>query len=158
MSAAAGVAVTVGFWRGEQRQLEAELRDTVERDRQTAVQQHRITDRLRDEMRRATLAEADTAALLRAIEQDRIEREAVRRVQLASAPNPAATPTPSLAVAAYTVQRGDTFARIARTYGVTVAALVAANPNYDPRRMRVGEVVTLPTGAAISTAAATDGK
>lgn len=155
MSAAAGVALTVGFWRGEQRQLEAEIRDTLRRDQQTAVQQHRMNDRLREEMRRATLAEADTAALLRAIEQDRVEREAARRVQQASAPNPMATPAANIGTTAYTVQPRDTFARIARAYGVATTALIAANPNYDFRRMRVGEVIMLPPGAALQDPVAT---
>jgi LysM repeat protein len=44
----------------------------------------------------------------------------------------------------HTVQPGDTLAAIARKYGVTLAALEAANPQFQPTRLPVGSVLKLP--------------
>lgn len=43
------------------------------------------------------------------------------------------------------VQRGDTLTSIARSYGVSLRALRAANPDLDPRRLQIGQVVQIPT-------------
>jgi LysM repeat protein len=49
----------------------------------------------------------------------------------------------------HTVQPGDTLARLATRYGVTVEALVEANEIENPDLIRVGQVLTIPasTGA-----------
>lgn len=44
----------------------------------------------------------------------------------------------------HVVRSGDTPSVIARKYGVTVKALMAANPGLNPTRMKVGSVVKLP--------------
>jgi len=44
----------------------------------------------------------------------------------------------------HTVRGGETPAAIARNYGVSLNALLEANPTLDPRRMRVGQSVTIP--------------
>jgi tetratricopeptide (TPR) repeat protein len=44
----------------------------------------------------------------------------------------------------YTVKSGDTAAAIARKHGVKLELLLAANPGLEPKRMRVGQVLTLP--------------
>ena len=46
----------------------------------------------------------------------------------------------------YTVKAGDTFWRIAQQNYTTVAAIVTANPDTDPARLRVGERIILPFG------------
>ena len=56
------------------------------------------------------------------------------------------------AAATHRVRAGDTFYSIARLYGIDIAALSAANDLIDPSRLRVGQVLTLPT--AVQTAAA----
>ncbi|CAN5284894.1 hypothetical protein BH24ACT7_BH24ACT7_15630 [soil metagenome] len=54
-------------------------------------------------------------------------------------PGPAAT---------YLVRSGDTMGKIARTFDVATAALIAANPQVpDPNRIRPGQVLNLPAGA-----------
>ncbi len=58
-----------------------------------------------------------------------------------SAP-PSSAPPP--AAQTYTVQPGDTLYRIARRFGVTMAALVAANQISDPNKIRAGQVLTIP--------------
>ena len=45
----------------------------------------------------------------------------------------------------HTVAAGETAVRIARRYGVTLDALLAANPGLEPRRMRVGQVLNIPS-------------
>jgi len=42
------------------------------------------------------------------------------------------------------VAAGETALHIARRYGVTLDALLAANPGLEPRRMRVGQVLNIP--------------
>jgi len=44
----------------------------------------------------------------------------------------------------YTVGPGDTLDRIARRYGVKLSALQSANPTVDARRLRPGQVLTIP--------------
>jgi LysM repeat protein len=59
---------------------------------------------------------------------------------------PAAPAHPQHAAAAtYTVKAGDTPRAIARKYGVSVDALLAANPGLNPKRMKVGQTVNLPS-------------
>jgi LysM repeat protein len=44
----------------------------------------------------------------------------------------------------YTIQAGDTFQRIAREHNVSVQALLDANPDADPRRLRIGTEIIIP--------------
>ena len=46
--------------------------------------------------------------------------------------------------ATHTVRAGDTFARIAKEKGVSLGALMEANPDTDPRRLRIGQTLNLP--------------
>jgi LysM repeat protein len=43
------------------------------------------------------------------------------------------------------VKSGDTPRSIARKYGVSPDALLAANPGLDPRHMKIGQTVTVPS-------------
>ena len=52
------------------------------------------------------------------------------------------TPVPEARV--HIVKAGETLATIARAYGIKVDALQQANPGLNPRRMQVGQSVTLP--------------
>lgn len=56
---------------------------------------------------------------------------------------PSARPIQAAQAITYTVQAGDTLARLARTYGVTVEELVAANNIQDPNLILVGQVLTI---------------
>jgi LysM repeat protein len=42
------------------------------------------------------------------------------------------------------VAAGETAVRIARQYGISLDALLAANPGLEPRRMRVGQILNIP--------------
>ncbi|MBS5587006.1 MAG: LysM peptidoglycan-binding domain-containing protein [Clostridiales bacterium] len=48
---------------------------------------------------------------------------------------------------AYTVRRGDTFASIAQTYGITTWELIERNPYVDPSNLMVGQVLCVPEEA-----------
>jgi LysM repeat protein len=52
--------------------------------------------------------------------------------------------TPSPAVITYTVQPGDTLAKIAAEFGVTVEEIVEANDIEDPSLINVGQVLIIP--------------
>ena len=60
--------------------------------------------------------------------------------------SPNTNPTTSSAPAArtHTVKQGETPTLIARQYGIKLDALMAANPRLDPRRLRVGQALTIP--------------
>ena len=45
----------------------------------------------------------------------------------------------------YTIKSGDTFARLSGLFGVTVQAIEEANPGVDPRRLRIGQKIFIPT-------------
>lgn len=45
----------------------------------------------------------------------------------------------------YTIQPGDTFFVLASRFGVSVQAIIAANPGVDPNRLVVGQQVCIPT-------------
>ena len=49
----------------------------------------------------------------------------------------------------YTVKAGDTLYRIALEYGVTVRQLVAANNIVQPRLIRLGQKIVIPTASAV---------
>lgn len=50
-----------------------------------------------------------------------------------------------LVMRSYTVKAGDTLISIAKKHGVKLAALLAANPGLDPKRMKVGQPVKIPS-------------
>jgi LysM repeat protein len=56
----------------------------------------------------------------------------------------AAPRTTPAAARTYTVKSGDTLTTIARRHSVTVAALEAANPGVNERRLPVGKTLTIP--------------
>ncbi len=60
---------------------------------------------------------------------------------------PAATNTPSSLGQTYTVKSGDIPETIAAQFGITVEALLAANPTMDPRNLQVGQVLIIPVSA-----------
>lgn len=59
-------------------------------------------------------------------------------------PKPTAIEIQRPAVITYTVEPGDTVARLANHYGSTVAAIAEASGLDDPGRIAVGQVLTIP--------------
>ncbi|MDE3095414.1 MAG: LysM peptidoglycan-binding domain-containing protein [Chloroflexota bacterium] len=65
-------------------------------------------------------------------------------------PTPAPARTPSSLGQTYTVQAGDIPVNIAKKFGITVEALLAANPGLNPTNMHVGDVIVIPPAPAAS--------
>jgi LysM repeat protein len=56
-----------------------------------------------------------------------------------------ATPKPTAAGHTYTIKQGDTLGSIARKFGVTIPAILAANKQIkDPNKIAVGDVIVIP--------------
>ncbi len=76
---------------------------------------------------------------------------------IASAPAPESTVIPASAApiqpkttgsktAAYTVNKGDTLIKIARQFGTTPSAIMAANKLSDARKLKIGMKLSIPSG------------
>jgi LysM repeat protein len=63
------------------------------------------------------------------------------------APTPQTTPGPQASSVAHTVESGDTLSAIAKRYGVTVQAIVAANSLFNPDFLSVDQVLLIPVVA-----------
>jgi soluble lytic murein transglycosylase-like protein len=70
------------------------------------------------------------------------------------APAPPAKPPAAAAAAVHVVQRGENLTTIARRYGVTVGAIVAANGIANPSRIFGGQQLTIPGSAPTAAPAA----
>ncbi|MGB9791614.1 MAG: LysM peptidoglycan-binding domain-containing protein [Thermacetogeniaceae bacterium] len=44
----------------------------------------------------------------------------------------------------YVIKPGDTFFNLARRFGITVDALIAANPGVDPNNLQIGQTICIP--------------
>ncbi len=69
-------------------------------------------------------------------------------------PEPSLTPAPA-PLTEHKIAPGDTPARIARKYGITLDQLREANPNMDDRRLRIGQTLRIPAPAPRESAALT---
>ncbi|MBI4540670.1 MAG: D-alanyl-D-alanine carboxypeptidase/D-alanyl-D-alanine-endopeptidase [Gemmatimonadetes bacterium] len=68
----------------------------------------------------------------------------------------AVAPSPSAARGTHRVKPGETFSSIARGYGVTLSALLEANPGIPPDRLQAGKVIRIPAaGEAVPPSAGT---
>jgi len=65
------------------------------------------------------------------------------RPEIAGASSAGADPSPG-STGTYTIASGDTFAKIAAKLGVGLQALLDANPDADPRRLAIGQVINVP--------------
>ena len=60
------------------------------------------------------------------------------------APEASAAATTPAGGTTYTVKKDDIMINIAKKFGITVAALKAANPTVDPNKMQIGSVLIIP--------------
>lgn len=70
---------------------------------------------------------------------------------------PVAVPTPpppAPTETEYVVVKGDTYAKIAKQYGIPWKALEEANPNIPPTKLKVGEKLVVPAGTSTTGAGA----
>lgn len=65
--------------------------------------------------------------------------------------------TPTGNPSTYTVQRGEWIYAIARRFGVSVSALLAANPGINPNFLYPGQVLNIPGGSSSSSASSQPG-
>ncbi|SJZ77271.1 LysM peptidoglycan-binding domain-containing protein [Garciella nitratireducens] len=65
-----------------------------------------------------------------------------QKICIPIAPAPAPCPQGSFA---YTIKAGDTLYALANRYNTTVNAILALNPGIDPRYLRIGQVICIPT-------------
>jgi LysM repeat protein len=59
---------------------------------------------------------------------------------------PAAPPAPSTDLKEYVIASGDTLGALARKNGISLKALLEANPGVNPKRLKVGQKVEIPAG------------
>lgn len=69
------------------------------------------------------------------------------QVSLGRTDSPSPLPAPSVTPLIYKVKKGDTVSGIAQMYGVTVEAILAANPKLNPNLMEVGSTLVIPTSS-----------
>lgn len=72
------------------------------------------------------------------------EKAPVKKAVIADAPPPAKKEPAKVSGSTHTVQQGETFYRIANKYGVSVAALQAANKSAKPSALRIGAKLVIP--------------
>lgn len=127
--------------------------EKVQRQFEQATEENkRLTDEnklLRDELNRLRAAVANQAITTpvratstAATPAPRITVTTPANIASTGRPSPATnTPTPSRT---HTVKPGETPILIARQYGIKLDSLMSANPRLDPRRMRVGQALSIP--------------
>ena len=71
-------------------------------------------------------------------------KRAIESLRIGEFTPPVATPTLESGVTTYTVQAGDTLAKIAKEFEVTVEAIIEANEIEDPDLIQVGQVLAVP--------------
>ncbi len=64
-----------------------------------------------------------------------------------SGPASAQVPSCPTGYTRYTIRSGDTFYQLAPRYGVSLEALLAANPDVDPDQLRIGQQICVPAVA-----------
>lgn len=57
---------------------------------------------------------------------------------------PAEKPAQDGATKKHTIQSGDTFGKLAKKYGVSVSAIISANPDANPSKLKVGQEIIIP--------------
>lgn len=66
-------------------------------------------------------------------------------------PQPAVDVVPAGNYKDYKVQKGDLLTTIASKNGVTIGAILKANPSLDPKKLRIGQTIKVPAAAASTT-------
>lgn len=70
--------------------------------------------------------------------------------------NPTPNPVPIAPTTSdYVIVKGDTFSKIAHAHGVTVKALVDANPGLDPAKLQIGKKLQIPPPSMTAAGGAT---
>ena len=102
---------------------------------------------LRDPKVRAAYEEADRRLEAKIVQVDPALKAYVTARQSGVVPPAPATHEKAAPSATHAVAKGETLSVIASRYGVTVAALKAANHIEDERKLRAGQTLTIPHAA-----------
>lgn len=70
---------------------------------------------------------------------------------------PAAPPAPSAETKEYVIASGDTLGALSHRNGISLKALLDANPGINPKKLKVGQKVQIPAGASSVASAASPG-
>ncbi|HTQ50107.1 MAG TPA: LysM peptidoglycan-binding domain-containing protein [Candidatus Acidoferrales bacterium] len=52
----------------------------------------------------------------------------------------------------YTIAKGDMFSTVAKRFHVSIKAIIEANPDVDPTRLRIGQKIQIPTSSSLTAA------
>ena len=96
---------------------------------------------------RAAYEEADRRLEAKIVQIDPALKTYVTARRPSAAPTAPATHEMAAPIATHVVAKGETLGVIAGRYGVTVAALKAANHVEDERKLRAGQTLTIPHAA-----------
>jgi len=136
--------------------------------RTIALRDARVQDAYRDADRRLEekMLKIDPAleSYIRARRSGKVPAQVAKPAVVATKPVKAAAPKPAAKPAAkvvhskatHTVASGETLGGIAAKYGVSVAALKAANQIKDDRKLRIGQVLVIPGGKKTEAAPKTE--
>lgn len=83
--------------------------------------------------------------------------DAGRNVRMAQLPPPP-VPSDSAGVSRHQVKAGESFDAIARRYGVSLADLLQANPDIEPRRLQAGTWIQIPPASDVSSGSSPSGR
>jgi LysM repeat protein len=70
---------------------------------------------------------------------------------------PAAPPAPTTETKEYVIASGDTLGAIARKNGITLKAMMDANPGINPKKLKIGQKVQIPASLSAVASAASPG-
>jgi LysM repeat protein len=70
---------------------------------------------------------------------------------------PAAPPAPTTETKEYVIASGDTLGALAHKNGLSLKALMDANPGVNPKKLKIGQKVQIPAGASAVASAASPG-
>lgn len=95
-----------------------------------------------------------TGDIIRPGQKIKLPSESITASTVATEPappvaTPVATPIPTSTVK-HKVAEKETFYSISKKYGVSVDALIEANPSINPRTLRIGKVVQIPSNQEVS--------
>jgi serine-type D-Ala-D-Ala carboxypeptidase/endopeptidase (penicillin-binding protein 4) len=104
----------------------------------------RIEDQIGARLAEFRRGDAAAAAAIAAAAEEAAQAPAPEAAPADRAEPRAQAPARTASPRSYTIRAGDSFDRIARRHGTTVAALERANPGVNPRRIQPGQTIRLP--------------
>ncbi|MDQ8186561.1 LysM domain-containing protein [Pelagicoccus sp. SDUM812002] len=104
--------------------------------------------KVRSDIRKVTIDALTAKKMVEELEEKGVQVSVVPSSTSSPSSAPAAAPkTPDTkpgSSGVYTIKSGDTLGKIAAAYKISLSQLQAANPGIDPRRLRIGQQVSIP--------------